>query len=256
MTSGAPAASAYDAQHFAHNYPDNIEKHFWSLARNRLLLQTLNRAAAAGLRSPQGRILEVGCAIGVVVSGLRKSGCDIWGVDLGRPTPLPDVTDRVSAGVKAQDLDPAFRNSIETLMLLDVIEHIEDEVSFLKDLLPSFPNCRCVIVTVPARQEAWSKWDDYYGHHRRYTADTLADALKKSGLTPQRTRYFFRSLYVVAVLINWLGIERRTTVRPLTGRFALHRIVGALLSLENSMLGNLPLPGLSLVCTTSIDRPR
>jgi len=243
--------SEYDADRFSHNYPPGIENYFWSLARVDLVRRSLNMAAANGLRSKAGRILEIGCAVGVVISGLRKAGFDVWGVDLGFPTPLSDVEDRIRVGINAQDLERNFRGTIETLMFLDVIEHIEDEIGFFNEILRSFPHCTCVIITVPASPKVWSKWDDYYGHYRRYTANTLTQTVRRSGLIPQHTRYFFRSLYAAGRLFNMLGFKRSTTIHPPKTGSWLHRTAAKFLILEDKFLCSVPIPGLSLICIAS-----
>jgi Methyltransferase domain len=251
MTAGHQINSEYDRHQYSHNYPEGIENYFWSMGRVDIICRTLRDAATIGLRSETGRVLEVGCAVGVVVAGLLKAGFDIWGVDLGRPTPLKVAEHRIQIGIKAQHLDEDFRATIETLMLLDVIEHIEDDVTFLREMLVYFPRCTCVIIAVPARAEAWSKWDEYYGHYRRYTAESVEHTIRQAGFVPLRARYFFRSLYVVTMLINLLGIERSITVRPPTKPSLFHRFIASLLILEDKILHGSWLPGLSLICLAS-----
>ena len=76
------------------------------------------------------------------------------------------------------DLPEEERRGVTTLLVLDVIEHLEDPIAFLREVLSSFPDVSSLIVTVPAREELWSAFDDFYGHHRRYTLrdiDTPAD---------------------------------------------------------------------------------
>ena len=246
--------SEFDVLQAADAYPEGIENGFWTLARNRLLDTTLGKPAA--LRTGQGsrRILEVGCGPGVVVGAMRDAGHDIWGVELGTPTVRDAAAPFVTTGTRAEDLDRAFRDSVDTLMLLDVIEHIENDVAFLQSLLPAFPNCRCVIVTVPARQEVWSNYDEYYGHYRRYTIETLNRSLVSAGLRPVKTRYFFQSLYLAALLINFLGQKRQVVLSPPRSVF-LHRVIAKVLDVENRVFNRLPGPGLSLLSIAEIESP-
>ena len=203
--------SEFDARRFSHNYPPGIENYFWSLARTDLVRRTLEEAASAGYRRPHERILEVGCGTGIVVSALKEAGLDIWGVDIGHPRVVDSAHDRVTVAMDARHLGKQFRESVETLMFLDVVEHIENDVDFLKDTLRHFPNCSCVIITVPAGPEAWSRWDEYYGHFRRYTKASLDEMVRKSGLSPERTRYFFRALYLAARVhqMAWISAVHR-----------------------------------------------
>lgn len=240
-------SGSFDIAQFADAYPVGIEHGFWSLARDQIIGRALKDAAKIGLRSPSDRILEIGCGPGIVVNAMRAQGYEVWGVELSTPTVRQAAAPYVTTGVPAQELDGPFRESVETVLLLDVIEHIEDEVTFLKSVLPSFPNCRCVIVTVPARPEAWSNYDDYYGHFRRYTRETLNAALAKAGIAPQRTRYFFRTLYVAAMLIKLLGRKRAIALRA-PRLLPLQRFIAFGFGMEDRLMGALPLPGLSLIC--------
>ena len=56
-------------------------------------------------------------------------------------------------GVDAWDLPLAERVRFDTILLLDVIEHIPDPAALLKRLSDGFPNLSHLIVTVPACQE-------------------------------------------------------------------------------------------------------
>jgi len=242
--------SEFDARRFSHNYPAGIENYFWSLARTDLVRRALEEAAAAGYRRLNGRILEVGCGTGIVVSALKSAGLDIWGVEAGHPRVVHSARDRVTVAMDARRLGEQFRTSVKTLMFLDVVEHIENDAGFLKDTLRHFPSCSCVIITVPAGPQAWSRWDEYYGHFRRYTKASLDEMVRKSGLSPERTRYFFRALYLAARIINWLGLQRSTVMRA-PRSILVHRLAAALMIMEDKLLRASSLPGLSLICVAS-----
>jgi SAM-dependent methyltransferase len=243
--------SEFDIAQTADAYPVGIENGFWSIARHRIIARALKDATAAGLRSPAGRILEIGCGPGIVVNAMRAEGYDVWGVELGTPSVRQAAASYITTGIPAQQLNASFRATVETVLLLDVIEHIEDEVIFLRSVLPAFPNCRCVIVTVPARQEVWSNYDDYYGHFRRYTRESLDNTLTEAGLTTQHTRYFFRSLYGIAILINALG-HKRAVVLKAPKSSVLQHLIALGFELEDRLFSSLSIPGLSLISIARI----
>jgi SAM-dependent methyltransferase len=243
--------SEFDQKRVDDAYPEGIEDGFWSLARNRIIERALRSAVRQGLRSPTGRILEVGCGPGIVVAALRSQGHDVWGVELGEPAVRAAAAPYVTVGTRAEDLDGSFRDSIETVLLLDVIEHVEDDVAFLASVLSACPRCRCVIVTVPARPEVWSNYDEYFGHFRRYTRETLDGALRQAGVQPVAVRYFFHALYLAARLINALGRKRTVSfARP--SALPLQRLVAAGLGLEDRLIGSAALPGLSLLAVARV----
>ena len=80
------AGTAFVSEQFDEAYPPGIEHHFWTLARNRIVLREIRTAAAR--KGTLRRILEIGCGCGVVLKYLRDHGIDCDGVEAA-PTPLP-----------------------------------------------------------------------------------------------------------------------------------------------------------------------
>jgi SAM-dependent methyltransferase len=82
------------------------------------------------------------------------------------------------------------------VLLLDVIEHVADDVAFLKNLqASSLVNPRALyVVSVPAFEFLFSMHDVVLGHHRRYSNNTLQRHLMRAGLEPELLCYFFSSL--------------------------------------------------------------
>lgn len=245
----------YDARLFEDNFPPGVERHFWFRARNALLDRALRGVRARGLLREGACILEVGCGTGIAVRGLRKAGHDVIGAELGRPVPMPDAAPFMVTGTRAQDLDPATRARIGALLFLDVIEHVPDDTGLLRDTRAAFPNCTCVVVTVPARPEVWSRHDAYYGHFRRYTPDMLRGVLRAADLRPVVTRSLFHSLYGAAALMKLAGRDRDPIMRA-PGNAALHGLLAAALTVESRLLGATPLPGLSLLAVAATTAAR
>lgn len=237
----------FDADEFAKAYPSGVEKNFWNVARNRIVEDELNAACRSGLLRRDSPILEVGCGPGIVVRHLRERGWPVFGSELGRPAVLEGIEHVVWKNLSATDLDEAFRKSVACVLLLDVIEHVGDDVGFLKDMAAAFPNCQCFIVSVPARKEAWSYYDEFYGHFRRYDRKTLSKTFAAAGLACGRPRYFFHALYFVAMAINMMRVKRNVVISA-TRRPALDRLIARMLWIESRVLPSVT-PGLSLIAT-------
>ena len=97
-------------------------------------------------------------------------------------TPAKSVYDRrwvslTRTATDARQLEVAQRNEVRTILLLDVIEHLEDPVAFLAELRSHFPALRHLLLTVPARQELFSNYDEFNGHFRRYDPALLRELL-------------------------------------------------------------------------------
>ena len=241
------AQSEFSEYQFLEIYPEGIESHFWHLARNRLIATTLLRNLPLA-----GRVLEIGCGPGIVLRHLRETGVDCWGCELGVP-PLPEfLRPFIFVQQDCFQLDAKFRRSIGTLLLFDVLEHIEDDVGFLRLLAKGFPNSRVLVMTVPARNELWSNYDEHYGHFRRYDRASLAKVLEEGGFTLVHRRYFFHELYVPALLTTRILGKRETKLEPPTN-LRLHRFLAQMSALCTATLPP-GLPGLSLIAVATAKR--
>lgn len=84
-----------------------------------------------------------------------------------------------------------LRQSWNTIVSVNVLEHIEDDQGELKryyDLLEGKKGALCLFV--PARREIYAPLDRDFGHFRRYTRNSLLKKLEAAGFQPLRLRYF------------------------------------------------------------------
>jgi SAM-dependent methyltransferase len=207
----------FSAQQFE-VYPDGIDAHFWMLARHRIVLRALRR-----LR-PAGRILDVGCGRGISTLFLRRHHLDVVGCDLGKPDPYDaEVAPYITYETSAFDLPAGVRRSVSTVLLLDVIEHIDDRERWLNELAAAYPHLRSVLLTVPARKELWSNYDDYYGHFIRFDGASIAALAQRSPFALAKRTYFFHALYAPMWLAARLRGQRN--LRPGAPSGAAARLV-------------------------------
>jgi SAM-dependent methyltransferase len=222
--------TAFTHEQFADVYPDGIENHYWYVARNGMVWDTI-RWIERRQRRPIGKMLEIGCGRGIVVEYLRRTGRDCYGVELS-PVTVPDaVQDHVWSGTDCLDLPDHFRREVELILLLDVIEHIEDSVGFLAGIRQAYPNCRWLIISVPARMELWSNFDEAYGHFRRYDEAVLRRELARAGAELVHWRYRFVLLYSAIYALLRTGRERQLSNRT-PGSPLLHRLLGEVIRRE------------------------
>ncbi|MBP6312346.1 MAG: methyltransferase domain-containing protein [Flavobacteriales bacterium] len=190
-----PKDTAFSEEQFDKLYPLGVERHYWSRCRNKVIAHTLRKVNAVG------PMLEIGCGKGVVVEYLRNDGFDIIGIELAPVKALPSIASFVDTGADVLDMDPSVCATIRTILLLDVIEHIEDPVAFLAMVRKKLPNANCVLATVPARQELFSNFDRFNNHFRRYDLDMLTDHLRTSDTRSSYVSYVFHGLYPAARLL-------------------------------------------------------
>jgi SAM-dependent methyltransferase len=83
----------------------------------------------------------------------------------------------------------------DVILLMDVLEHVDDDVALLKGYVEqALPGTR-FIVSVPAFSWLWSSHDDFLGHRRRYALNEILDVLSQAGLSPVAGFYFFATLF-------------------------------------------------------------
>lgn len=236
MTSTEFTLSQYDEC-----YPPGIEEHFWNSARNGIIATTLAQTGMA-----DDSLLEIGCGTGIVLEHLRQRGMNCIGCDLA-DAPVPDrLRAFVSAETDFRALPAETRSKIEGVLLCDVIEHIADAGSFLAEIRAALPALRRILVTVPARRELWSVWDEHYGHYRRYDPVSLEADLRQGGFEPLSVRYFFHSLYAAMY-----AARRKRSESIAAPRWPLpHRLVSLAFRAEYALLPY-RMPGTSLIAVAS-----
>lgn len=89
-------------------------------------------------------------------------------------------------------VEDSFDHSL--ILMMDVLEHIEDEDAFLKSILEKENGNNFFFLTVPAFQALWSGHDEYLLHYRRYTITSLKQVLTRNGFKIDRMYYMYGSL--------------------------------------------------------------
>lgn len=98
-----------------------------------------------------------------------------------------------------------WREQWDVAFLLDVIEHLPDDVGALRQAAQALKSGGLLFVTTPAFQRFWSYNDDLAHHLRRYTRRDFTDLAKRSGLELCDARYF---MFLLSPLY-WLARRRR-----------------------------------------------
>lgn len=240
-----PQGEIFTADDYREVYPPGIERHFWNLARNDLVFRWLRPRLGGGELA-----VDVGCGTGMVVNELRRRGLAVRGVELGDAPVIPGAAEFVDTGTDLFELGPRFGPDIRAVLLLDVLEHIGERRQFLARIREELPACRFLLVTVPARMELWSGYDEHWGHNLRYDRPTLEAELSAGGFTPLRCSYFFHWLYLVSVLMKMAGVAKSrdfAPIRPGSPGDLLHRGLGLVTKLESRLVPG-SVAGSSIIC--------
>jgi SAM-dependent methyltransferase len=118
--------------------------------------------------------------------------------------------DRVS--IRNLDLADCEPGVFSSAVAINVLEHVEDDISALRATRALVRVGGKVIVFVPAFPLAMSRFDREIGHHRRYTTRSLGERLGAAGLEPLVVRYLN-----APGLIAWIVMMRLLRRRPSAG---------------------------------------
>lgn len=86
--------------------------------------------------------------------------------------------------------------------LLDVLEHIEDDGTFLDSIFNKLTIGGRLLITVPAYMSLWSDEDVKAGHFRRYKKNELVSLLESHRFHVLYSNYFFSFLYIPIVIVR------------------------------------------------------
>lgn len=137
----------FSESEFDEIFPSGYERHYWHRARSAIVRSYVH--ASCGLSDA---LLEIGAARGHYVSVLRKARFDTYGCDLSDPWVHEELRPFVFPKIDFADIDKELRDRGTTVLLLDVLEHIEQPVTFIDAISCAFPVLRSLIITVPARR--------------------------------------------------------------------------------------------------------
>ena len=103
---------------------------------------------------------------------------------------------------------------IPTIGVFDVVEHIEDDVGFLKHLWDLLVPGGMLYLTVPAYQLLWSQEDVDGGHFRRYTLRNLKKKITYSGFDISYSSYIFSYLPIFVFLLRTIPYKLNLVKSP------------------------------------------
>jgi SAM-dependent methyltransferase len=182
--------------------------HWWFIGRRRILLALLD-----GLRLSQNDlIVDVGCGTGGNTSFIANNyncfGIDPSSIAIEFARRLYPDTRFVEGTFPDAMTKDIGRPTV--YLLLDILEHIEEDQQFLSSVIEHAQPGSYIIITVPAKKNLWSKHDEIAHHLRRYEIDELQKVWKGMPvscqlLTSMNTR-LYRLVQIIRMLNKRLGI--------------------------------------------------
>lgn len=215
---------------------------FWFKHRNNCIVEIVKKY------SPNKTFFDIGGANGFVAKGLEENGIKTVLVEPG----IEGCMNAKKRGLKniicSTLEDAGFKaDSIPVAGLFDVVEHIDNDILFLKKLYTYMRPEGLLFITVPAYNFLWSKEDVEAGHYRRYTLRKLKRTLENTGFETVYSTYIFSFLIFLILLFRTipsiLGLaktgqkksekeHRIANMRGREGKSLINSILTLILSLE------------------------
>ncbi len=143
------------------------------------------------------RILEVGSGIGNITQFLARREM-VLATDIS-PLYLDYLNNRFGRrpNVRVRELDlcnvpvdELRRMELDTVVALNVLEHIEDDCGALRQLQRSMAPGGKLVLLVPTHKALFSRLDSELGHYRRYSEAELREKLQACGFRVTGIQYF------------------------------------------------------------------
>lgn len=199
------------------------------------------------------KVLDIGCGSGFLLNMLKDRGKTIYGIEPNEKLisfsrkQFGDLNIVKLTAEEIEDLDI----KVDTAVMLDVLEHIEDDRSQLRKVSACIKEDGRLVIVVPAFGFLFGKRDINNGHFRRYSKKELQGKIEAAGFEVLKIRFwnalaFFPYVYYEKLLKKELNTDLRTSKkRGFLKRVLWHFLNNWFRLVENKINFGF---GLSLLC--------
>lgn len=191
--------------------------HWWFRTRNQIVLWALAKKV-----KPFNSLLEIGCGTGYVLEGISRAWpqIELHGSEYYEEG-LEHARKRIP-NAHLKQLDATRMQEVERYDIVgafDVIEHIEQDETVLRNLTRALRPGGSLVVTVPQHRWLWSQVDEYACHVRRYSRAELVEKAQRAGLQVS----YVSSFVSLLVPLMWLSRKRANKQHDPMGEFNIPR---------------------------------
>lgn len=239
---------------FYAEYFELEDKHWWFVGRRRLLLKLLERVLGRAHANPGREILDVGCGTGTMLQYLSAYGtatgadADPAAIYFCRKRGLENVGQLTDATL------PFEAATFDLVTMLDVLEHIDDDLGMLREVARVLKPEGLLLATVPAYRFLWGPQDEISHHKRRYRAEELRERLEDAGFSLMKLSYFNTLLFpfIAAIRLGRKVVPAKAAELKsdftLTKAGSLNRLFASIFAFERHLITRFDLPfGVSIV---------
>ncbi len=183
----------YETEHFD-EFLEHRKKSFFYKGRAMIIEALLGKKIAGLLAGSNGiRVVDIGFGHGTEIPKCLLDRSELVGVDINfnSLSQIKKLGNSSVIFVNADVLDLPFKESFDVALLLDVLEHIEDDGKALASIQQVLKKDGILIIMVPAMPSMYGRFDKLAFHKRRYSAKDLKSKLTRAGFTVTKISYFF-----------------------------------------------------------------
>lgn len=190
----------------------HLETHFYYTGKRKLIESLLKKANLPA----NAKILDVGCGTGSDLEVIKSFGeVTVLDIDQTALNKIPDNYKKIKMDLAEINLQI---KKFDCIVAFDVLEHIKNEESGIKNLFKYLKKDGIFIGTVPAYQFLYSQHDKLLCHFRRYTRKNFIQKLEKKGFNKKYSGYWMSLLFPIAGLLRILKKqtnEQKTDIRKI-----------------------------------------
>lgn len=223
---------------------DDITNHWYFQSKAKAMTQLLSR------RRPL-TALDVGAGSTFFSKYLLSNTAlkEAWCVDTGYKV-NSDVHDAGKSLYLRQQIGPM---NVDVVLLMDVLEHVDDDVGLLQEYLEKVPAGTLFLITVPAFSFLWSGHDIFLEHKRRYNLKQLEEVVRNSGLKIISSSYYFAAVFPLAVITRIFGKYFSCRSEKVSSQLTRHHplinlVLNKISDMELPLLSFNRLAGLTIFC--------
>lgn len=181
------------------------EGNWWADSRKELIVSLIEKYS----KKEKGILCDVGCGTGAVLKALNtNTSYACIGIEKNPADAAKSKNKNLNVCVEDASTFNLDKKA-DIILLLDVVEHIEDDQKALSNCLQQLNKGGLIILTVPAYKFLWSEFDKKAGHIRRYSKMQL-----KSLLLENRLRIVFLSYWNFFLLVPVVFIRKILELSP------------------------------------------
>ena len=148
-------------------------------------------------------ILDFGAGYGLITKKLDELGFNILAVEKNKKA----IKELNKKNIKTYKKINEVEESIDCIISLNVLEHIEDENRVVSDLYNLLPKGGKLILYLPASMIVWTKLDEMVNHKRRYRKRSLEDLLISNNFFIKQIYYLDFIGWIVLLISKFLRIN-------------------------------------------------